>query len=47
MQVGLSGEKYIEGNNPTDSILEMKLILAPENFNDAYDFSMFNKISFP
>ena len=43
MQVGLSGEKYIEGNNPTDSILEMKLILAPENFNDAYDFSMFNK----
>ena len=25
MQVGHSGEKYIEGNNPTDSILEMKL----------------------
>ena len=42
MQIGHIVEKYIEGHNPTDSVLEMKLILAPDYYNDANDYSMFN-----
>ena len=42
MQVGHSVEKYIEGHNPTDSVLEMKLILAPDNYINKYDCSMFS-----
>ena len=42
MQVGHLVEKYIEGHNPTDSVLEMKLILAPDNYIYDNDFSMFN-----
>ena len=41
MQVGYSVEKYIEGHNPTDYVLEMKLILAPDNYLDKNDYSMF------
>ena len=42
MQLGHSVEKYIEGHNPTDTVLEMKLILAPDNYLDKNDYSMFN-----
>ena len=42
MQVGHMAEKYIEGHNPTDTVLEIKLILAPDYYNDINDFSMFN-----
>ena len=43
MQVGHLVEKYIEGHNPTDSVLEMKLLLAPDYYNDVNDYSMYNK----
>ena len=42
MQVGHLVEKYIEGHNPTDSVLEMKLLLAPDNYIYSNDYSMFN-----
>ena len=42
IQVGHFVEKYIEGHNPSDSILELKVLLAPEYYNDFEDFSMFN-----
>ena len=42
IQLGHSIEKYIEGQNPTDTVLEMKLILAPDNYLDKNDYSMFN-----
>ena len=42
MQIGHLVEKYIEGQNPTDSVLEMKLLLAPDYFIDINDYSMFN-----
>ena len=42
IQLGLSAEKYIECHNPTDTVLEMKLILAPDNYLDKNDYTMFN-----
>jgi len=42
MQVGHLVEKYIEGHNPTDSVLEMKLLLAPDYYNNLDDYSMFD-----
>ena len=42
IQVGQIVEKYIEGYNPSDSILEMRLFLAPDFYNDINNFSMFD-----
>ena len=40
IQVGQLVEKYIEGYNPSDSILEMRLFLAPDFDNDINNYSM-------
>ena len=42
IQVGQLVEKYIEGYNPSDSVLEMKIYLAPDYYNDINNYSMFN-----
>ena len=42
IQVGQLVEKYIEGYNPSDSVLEMKIYLAPDYYNDIHNYSMFN-----
>ena len=42
IQVGQLVEKYIEGYNPSDSTLEMRLFLAPDYYNDINNYSMFN-----
>ena len=42
IQVGKLVEKYIEGYNPSDSVLEMKIYLAPDYYNDIHNYSMFN-----
>ena len=42
IQVGKVVEKYIEGYNPSDSVLEIKLFLAPDYYNDIDNYSMFN-----
>ena len=42
IQVGQLVEKYIEGYNPSDSILEMRLFLSPDYYNDINNYSMFN-----
>ena len=39
IQVGQIVGKYIEGYNPSDSVLEMRLFLAPDYYNDANIFS--------
>ena len=42
VQIGQLEEKNIEVYNPSDSILEMKLFLAPDYYNDINNYSMFN-----
>ena len=42
IQVGQLVEKYIEGYNPSDSIIEMRLFLAPDFYNDINNYSMFD-----
>ena len=42
IQVGHTVEKYIEGYNPSDSILEIKLFLAPDYYNEINNYSMFD-----
>ena len=42
VQIGQLIEKNIEVYNPSDSILEMKVFLAPDYYNDINNYSMFN-----
>ena len=42
IQIGQLIEKNIEIYNPSDSILEMKVFLAPYYYNDINNYSMFN-----
>lgn len=41
-QIGDQIQKYIEVNNPSDEIIKVKLILAPDNYRDINDYSMLN-----
>ena len=43
VQVGKSMNTYIEGINPSDKILLIKLILANDNYGDVNNNSMFNE----